>query len=118
MIRQDRRISPRVPTVVAVKNYINRKLVLCQSTDISDKGMALTAPSGILLGRPRPVSIQFALPGSNTLISAQAVTVRTRDEGRFRHFAVQFTRLSNEDRALLAHFLGQTQSKSRIPSPG
>jgi len=109
MIRQDRRISPRVPTVVAVKNYVDRRLILCQSTDISDKGMALTAPSDVTLARPRSFRIQFALPGSNTLISAQAVTVRTHDEGRFRHFAVRFTRLSSEDRVHLNHFLQRTQ---------
>ena len=100
----DRRTSPRKPAVMAVKNEIRSSLVLCQSTDFSESGMALLTPADAPLSPHEPMHLQFALPGTEILISAEAEAVRVRTQGRFRLAAVRFTSMAEQDRKVLASY--------------
>ena len=100
----ERRSSPRKPAVMAVRNEMERSLVLCQSTDFSENGMALVAPKDAPLTPHKPMRLQFALPGTEVLITAKAVALRVQPQGRFRHAAVRFIEIEDRDRDLLASY--------------
>ena len=100
----DRRTSPRKPAVMAVKNEIQSSLVLCQSTDFSESGMALVAPADAPLSPHNQMRLQFALPGTDIMITAEAEAVRVRPQGRFRLAAVRFTSMDEQDRQVLASY--------------
>ncbi len=100
----DRRTSPRKPAVMAVKNEINSSLVLCQSRDFSEAGMALLAPGDTPLTTHAPMRLQFALPGTDILITAEAEAIRVAPQGRFRLAAVRFTAIDDQDRQILASY--------------
>lgn len=104
----ERRGSPRVPLVVAVKKRAGPKLCLCQSLDISPTGMSLRRAKDTVLPVAAEVSLEFSLPGGRAVYKVRGRIVRDSSSGRYTSTAVVFQGLPARLKSRLQRFLSQS----------
>lgn len=102
MPKQDNRRQSRIPVDILLNKYIDGEPHVCRAVNVSTGGMLLYKvfePDLI----QHEVSLEFQLPGSNRILRADGVTLA---EHRWaRAHGVRFTRMAEEDRALITSFL-------------
>ena len=101
----DRRRSPRVPLVVAVRQTCGARMWLCQSLDVSLRGMALRRPRDAPLPILGPAHLEFSLPGEQVVLTLRGRVVRDTEDGPFRAHAVRFDPLGAALRGRLSRYL-------------
>src|SRR5437868_6415663 len=96
--RRQRRIS----VDILVNKYIDGEPHVCRAVNVSSGGMLLYKVFEPDLEHDE-VSVEFQLPGSTRVLRADGVTLA---EHRWaRAHGVRFTRMAEEDRAIIAAFL-------------
>ena len=99
---QPERRQRRTPIDILLNKYIDGEPHVCRAVNVSAGGMLLYKVFEPDLGHGE-VSLEFQLPGSNRVLRADGVTLA---EHRWaRAHGVRFTRMAEEDRALIAQYL-------------
>jgi hypothetical protein len=102
MSYQDNRRERRMPLNILLNKYIDGEPHTCRAVNLSRGGMLLykvfepDMPQG-------EVSLEFQLPGSPRVLRADGITLAEHPWARAH--GVRFTRMADEDRALLDRFL-------------
>ena len=86
----ERRHDRRRPLTVAVLKCIGEEACLCQSVDISLRGMSMRRPKGLPMVSDVPVFLKFSLPGSEEVHRITGLVVRDDSVGRYWESAVLF----------------------------
>jgi len=98
------REAKRITVVFNVTGKDASRQVVGQGRDLSEKGLLLVAPSPITVGAV--LQIEFFLPGTRSQIKVQGKVVRSVKDADGSHEAgVQFTDLSQDDRALILDYV-------------
>jgi hypothetical protein len=98
----DKRRERRNPINILCNKYIDGDPHVCRAVNLSRGGMLLYKVFEPDLPHSE-VSLEFMLPGSNRVLRADAVTF---SEHRWsRAHGVRFTRMADEDRALIDQWL-------------
>ncbi len=105
--KADRRVSPRVPLVCAVRNQLGKRIQLCLSSNISREGMEVWRVRDEPLGQGSPVKLEFELPGCATLIAAPGVVVFDREDLRTGVAGVRFEPLEPEHERVIDEFVAK-----------
>jgi hypothetical protein len=105
--KADRRTSPRVPLVCAVRNRFGKRIQLCLSSNISREGMEVWRVRDEPLGQGSPVKLEFELPGCGTLIAAPGVVVFDREDLRTGIAGVRFEPLTPEHERVIDEFVAR-----------
>ena len=103
--KADRRASPRVPLVCAVRNRFGKRIQLCLSSNISREGMEVWRVRDEPLGQGSPVKLEFELPGCGELIAAPGVVVFDRDDLRTGVAGVRFAALRPDHERVIDAFV-------------
>lgn len=102
MFTKDNRGDRRVPIDILLNKYIDGEPHTCRAVNISRGGMLLYKVFEPDLEQSE-VSLEFQLPGSPRILRVDGVTLT---EHRWaRAHGVRFTRMSDDDRALIDQFL-------------
>jgi hypothetical protein len=118
LAKSDRRISPRVPLVCAVRNQQGQRIQLCLSSNISREGMEVWRVRDEPLGQGNPVKLEFELPGCGTLIAAPGVVVFDREDLRTGVAGVRFETLPPEHEREIDDFVSRGEPlESVTPRP-
>ena len=107
--KADRRASPRVPLVCAVRNQLGKRIQLCLSSNISREGMEVWRVRDEPLGQGNPVKLEFELPGCGELIAAPGVVVFDRDDLRTGVAGVRFQPLAPEQERVIDDFVSRSE---------
>jgi len=92
----------RIPVDILINKYIDGEPHVCRAVNVSSGGMLLYKVFEPDVAQEE-VSIEFQLPGSQRVLRADGVTLA---EHRWaRAHGVRFTRIAEEDRALIDQFL-------------
>jgi hypothetical protein len=92
----------RVPIDILLNKYIDGEPHVCRAVNVSSGGLLLYKVFEPDLAHDE-VSLEFQLPGSSRVLRADGVTLA---EHRWaRAHGVRFTRMAEDDRALLDAFL-------------
>jgi hypothetical protein len=107
---KDHRRQRRIPVDILINKYIDGEPHVCRAVNVSSGGMLLYKVFEPDVAQEE-VSIEFQLPGSQRVLRADGVTLA---EHRWaRAHGVRFTRIAEEDRALIAQFLnGELREES------
>ena len=98
------REAKRITVVFNVTGKDGSRQVVGQGRDLSEKGLLLVAPSAITVGAV--LQLEFFLPGTRSQIKVQGKVVRSVKDADAAHEAgVQFTDLSQDDRALILDYV-------------
>jgi hypothetical protein len=98
----DKRKERRNPINILCNKYIEGDPHVCRAVNLSQGGMLLYKVFEPDLPQEE-VSVEFIIPGSNRIVRADGVTL---SEHRWsRAHGVRFTRMADEDRALIASWL-------------
>jgi hypothetical protein len=111
----DRRASPRVPLVCAVRNRQGKRIQLCLSSNISREGMEVWRVRDEPLGEGNPVQLEFALPGSDRLIAAPGVVMFDRDDLRTGVAGVRFAPLPADHERVIDEFVSRAAPADPLP---
>ena len=103
--KADRRASPRVPLVCAVRNRFGKRIQLCLSSNISREGMEVWRVRDEPLGQGNPVKLEFELPGCESLVAAPGVVVFDREDLRTGIAGVRFDPLAPEHERVIDEFV-------------
>ena len=101
---RDRRESGRVPVVCAVRNQVAGRLYLGQAEDIGPGGMTLRRPRDLPVLPQTPITMTFALPGTQATIDVDGLVVSDRRTSYFRRTGIRFVAASAEHLALLGRY--------------
>src|SRR5215471_4852118 len=102
MFTKDNRGDRRMPIDILLNKYIDGEPHVCRAVNLSRGGMLLYKVFEPDLAHEE-VSVEFMLPGSNRVLRADGVTLT---EHRWsRAHGVRFTRMADEDRALIEQWL-------------
>jgi hypothetical protein len=92
----------RIPVDILLNKYIDGEPHVCRAVNVSGGGLLLYKVFEPDVAHSE-VSLEFQLPGSNRVLRADGVTLA---EHRWaRAHGVRFTRMAEDDRALLDAFL-------------
>jgi hypothetical protein len=92
----------RIPVDILLNKYIDGEPHVCRAVNVSGGGLLLYKVFEPDVTHSE-VSLEFQLPGSNRVLRADGVTLA---EHRWaRAHGVRFTRMAEDDRALLDAFL-------------
>src|ERR1700712_4908566 len=102
MSQQTERRQRRTPIDILLNKYVEGEPHVCRAVNVSSGGMLLYK-----VFEPDQehgeVSLEFQLPGSNRVLRADGVTLA---EHRWaRAHGVRFTRIAEEDKALIDRYL-------------
>src|SRR6187549_68247 len=101
MPNADRR-TRRIPVDILINKYIDGEPHVCRAVNVSSGGMLLYKVFEPDVAQEE-VSIEFQLPGSQRVLRADGVTLAEHQWARAH--GVRFTRIAEEDRALIDRFL-------------
>ena len=102
MPQPENRRQRRTSVDILLNKYIDGEPHVCRAVNVSAGGMLLYKVFEPDMPQSE-VSLEFQLPGSNRVLRADGVTLA---EHRWaRAHGVRFTRMAEEDRALIASFL-------------
>ncbi len=106
----DKRTERRNPINILCNKYIDGEPHVCRAVNLSRGGMLLYKVFEPDLPHAE-VSVEFQLPGSNRIVRADGVLLA---EHRWaRAHGVRFTRMADEDKALIDQWLrGELQDES------
>jgi len=107
LAKADRRASPRVPLVCAVRNQLGKRIQLCLSSNISREGMEVWRVRDEPLGQGSPVKLEFELPGCGELIAAAGLVVFDRNDLRTGVAGVRFDPLPPEHERVIDDFVSR-----------
>jgi hypothetical protein len=110
MPKRPERRQRRIPVDILLNKYIDGEPHVCRAVNVSSGGMLLYKVFEPDIAQT-DVSLEFQLPGSNRVLRADGVTFA---EHRWaRAHGVRFTRIDEEDRALIDAFLrGELRDES------
>jgi hypothetical protein len=92
----------RIPVDILLNKYIDGEPHVCRAVNVSGGGLLLYKVFEPELEHSE-VSLEFQLPGSNRVLRADGVTLAEHPWARAH--GVRFTRMAEDDRALLDAFL-------------
>lgn len=102
MFTKDNRGDRRMPVDILLNKYIDGEPHTCRAVNVSRGGMLLYKVFEPDVEQSE-VSLEFQLPGSTRILRVDGITLA---EHRWaRAHGVRFTRMSDDDRALLDQFL-------------
>jgi hypothetical protein len=113
--KADRRVSPRVPLVCAVRNKLGNRVQLCLSSNISREGMEVWRVRDEPLGQGNPVKLEFEVPGCGELIAAPGVVVFDRDDLRTGVAGVRFEPLEPDQERVIDEFVKRSEPSDPAP---
>jgi hypothetical protein len=99
---QDYRRERRMPVNILLNKYIDGEPHVCRAVNLSAGGMLLYKVFEPSVPHSE-VSIEFQLPGSSRVLRADGVALAEHPWARAH--GVRFTRMDDDDRALLHRFL-------------
>lgn len=98
------RESKRITAVFNITGKDATRQVIGQARDLSETGLLMVTPAAITVGAV--LQIEFFLPGTRSQIEVQGKVVRASVAADGSHHAgVQFTDLSQDDRALILDYV-------------
>jgi hypothetical protein len=112
--KADRRVSPRVPLVCAVRNQLGQRIQLCLSSNISREGMEVWRVRDEPLGQGNAVKLEFELPGCETLIAAPGIVVFDREDLRTGVAGVRFEVLPPEHEKVIEDFVSRSEPPEEV----
>jgi hypothetical protein len=98
----ENRRERRMPLNILLNKYIDGEPHTCRAVNLSRGGMLLYKVFEPNLACSE-VSLEFQLPGSSRVLRADGITLAEHPWARAH--GVRFTRMADEDRALLERFL-------------
>jgi hypothetical protein len=113
--KADRRVSPRVPLVCAVRNQLGKRIQLCLSSNISREGMEVWRVRDEPLGQGNTVKLEFELPGCQELIAAAGTIVFDREDLRTGVAGVRFEPLPPAHEHVIDDFVSRGEPIQAIP---
>lgn len=106
----DRRSNGRVRITLAVKQQVGERVFLCQSGNLSPGGMFLARAFDQADEPTAKCSLEFGLPGQESMVSTRALIVRQQRRGRYHLMGVRFSSLTPSHRHMISEFLREPPS--------
>ena len=106
----ERRFGCRVPLEMFLNEYVDDRLHRCLTTNVSESGLYVHKLRALSARRPRPLQLEFELPGTNEIIWARGEVAYEAADPLFHGTGIRLTGIAGLHARLLRDFVRQKRS--------